>query len=65
MSSTTIPKTLDIFREWFSSHFIPLHIMTDNSAQFTDEEFENFTKRNGIKQVMSAPYPSASKCFAE
>lgn len=65
MSSTSAAKTLDVLREWFSAHGIPEHIVTDNGPQFTAEEFEVFTKRNGIKHVKSAPYHPASNGLAE
>ena len=39
--------------------------MTDNGPQFTAEEFDIFTKRNGIKHVKSAPYHPASNGLAE
>ena len=37
----------------------------DNGPQFTAEEFEIFTKQNGIKHVKSAPYHPASSGLAE
>ncbi len=65
MSTTTAVKTLDVLREWFSAHGIPEHIVTDNGPQFISEEFEIFTKRNGIERVKSAPYHPASNGLAE
>ena len=65
MSSTTTLKTLDVLREWFASHGIPEHLVTDNGPQFVSDEFETFTKRNGIKHVRSAPYHPASNGLAE
>ena len=56
MSTTTVSRTLDVLREWFAVHGIPEHLVTDNGPQFVAEEFETFTKRNGIKHVKSAPY---------
>jgi transposase InsO family protein len=65
MSSTTVSKTLNVLREWFSVHGIPEQIVTDNGPQFIAEEFDEFTKRNGIKHVKSAPYHPASNGLAE
>ena len=65
MSSTTVSKTLDVLREWFSTHGIPEHLVTDNGPQFIAEEFETFAKCNGIKHVKSAPYHPASNGLAE
>ncbi len=65
MSTTMAVKTLDVLREWFSAHGIPEHIVTDNGPQFISEEFEIFTKRNGIKHMKSAPYHPTSNGLAE
>ena len=65
MSTTSTHKTLDVLREWFAANGIPEHLVTDNGPQFTAEEFEIFTKRNGIKHVKSAPYHPASNGLAE
>ncbi len=53
MSTTPVSKTLDVLREWF---VIPEQLVTDNGSQFIAEEFELFTKHNGIR---SAPYHPA------
>ena len=60
MTTTTVAKTLDVLRDWFSMHGIPEHIVTDNGPQFTAGDFETFVKRNG-----SAPYHPASNGLAE
>lgn len=65
MSPMIVLKTLDVLREWLSSHGIPKHLVTDNSPQFTSDEFAVSTKRNGIKHVRSAPYHPASNGLAK
>ena len=65
MNSTTASKTLDILREWFAFHGVPEHLVTENGPQFVSEEFELFTRRNGIKHIKSAPYHPASNGLAE
>ena len=35
MSSTMVPATLDVLREWFSVNGIPEQLVTDNGLQFT------------------------------
>ena len=65
MSTTTVPATLDVLREWFSVHGIPEQIVTDNGSQFTSDSFKVFTQRNGIRHVKSAPYHPASNGLAE
>ena len=64
MNSTTVSKSLDILREWFVSHG-PEHLVTDDGPQFVFEEFELFTRHNGIKHIKSAPYHPASNGLAE
>ena len=60
MTTTTVSKMLNVLREWFSVHGIPEQIITDNGPQFIAEEFDKFTKRNGIKHVKSAPFHPVS-----
>ena len=48
-TTTTVSKTLNILREWFAVHGIPEQIVMDNGPQFIAEEFDEFTKHNGIK----------------
>ena len=65
MSSTTVPATLDVLREWFSVHGIPEQLVTDNGSQFTSDAFKVFTQSNGIRHLKSAPYHPASNGLAE
>ena len=48
-TTTTVSKTLNMLRERFVVHGIPEQIM-DNGPQFIAEEFDEFTKHNGIKR---------------
>ena len=65
MSTTNVPATLDVLREWFCTHGIPEQIVTDNGSQFTAEAFKAFTQCNGIRHVRSAPYHPSSNGLAE
>ena len=65
MSSTTVPVTLDVLREWFSLHGIPEQVVTDNGSQFTSEGFRVFAEQNGVRHTKSAPYHPASNGLAE
>ena len=65
MKSTTAPQTLDVLRDWFSSHGIPHQLVTDNGPQFIAQEFDSFCKNNGIKHTKSAPYHPASNGLVE
>ena len=65
MSSTTVPVTLEVLREWFSVHGIPEQVVTDNGSQFTADAFKVFMDRNGVRHIRSAPYHPASNGLAE
>ena len=49
----------------FSTHRLPLKIVTDNGTAFTSNEFRQFMEQNGIKHVTSAPYHPSSNGLAE
>ncbi len=55
MSSTTVPKTLDVLRKMFSAYGLPGQIV-DNGPQFVASEFAYFVKQNGVKHTRSSPY---------
>ena len=40
-------------------------LVTDNGSVFTSSEFEEFTKKNGIRHLRSAPYHPATNGLAE
>ena len=65
MSSTTVPVTLEVLRQWFSVHGIPEQVVTDNGSQFTADAFKVFMDRNGVRHIRSAPYHPASNGLAE
>ena len=65
MKSITSAKTIEKLRIIFSTHGLPLKIVTDNGATFTSKEFCQFVKQNGIKHVTSAPYHPATNGQAE
>ena len=65
VSTTTVLRILDVLREWFVVHGFPEQLVTDNGPQLAAEEFETFTRCNGIKHVKSAPYHPASNSLAE
>ena len=44
---------------------VPTQVVTDNAAQFTSQEFEEFLKSNGIQHYKSAPYHLAINGEAE
>lgn len=56
MASTSTDATVDALRTVFARFGLPVEIVSDNGPQFTSEKFAEFTRRNGIKHIMGAPY---------
>ena len=65
MTSTTSGATADKMREIFAVHGLPEVLVTDNAANLTSSEMENFLEKNGIAHVTSAPYHPSSNGLAE
>ena len=65
VSAATSTQTIEHLRNIFVTHGLPEMLVTDNGSVFTSSEFQDFTKRNGIRHVTSAPYHPASNGLAE
>ena len=65
MRKTTATKTTQALRTIFSRNGLPEQIVSDNGSQFVSEEFQQFTKLNGITHIKSAPYHPATNGLAE
>lgn len=65
MKSTTTNATLEKLRECCARFGLPYTIVSDNGPQFTSTEFNSFTKENGIRHILTAPYHPASNGQAE
>ena len=65
VTNPTSAATIEHLRSIFATHGLPEMLVSDNGSVFTSSEFENFTKRNGIRHVRSAPYHPASNGLAE
>lgn len=65
MSTTTSSATIEQLLQIFATHGLPRSIVTDNGSCFTSQEFQTFTKSNGIKHICSSPYHPASNGLAE
>ena len=51
--------------KWFSQYGIPEQLVSDNGTKFTSQEFQNFTKKLGIKHIRTAAYGKSSNGQAE
>ena len=65
MAEATSRATVNKLRQIFSTHGLPQVSVSDNGPAFIGDELKSFMKRNGIKQVYSAPYHPASNGQAE
>ena len=65
MSDATATSTVNKLRQIFATHGLPQVTVSDNGPAFTGDSYTQFIKRNGIKQIYSAPYHPASNGQAE
>ncbi|XP_046556895.1 uncharacterized protein K02A2.6-like [Haliotis rubra] len=65
LSLTTATVTIKHLRKIFSTFGLPEHIVSDNGAQFTSEEFQTFLRRNNIRHTRTAPKHPATNGQAE
>ena len=63
--STATHHTIHNLRRIFATHGLPEVLVSDNATSFTSSEFQEFTKRNGIHHIRSAPYHPATNGLAE
>ena len=63
--SATSAAVIEELNVLFAQFGLPDTIVTDNGTCFVSAEFAAFLKRNGIKQITSAPYHPASNGMAE
>ena len=64
-SSSTSETTISCMRKSFASLGLPEVVVSDNAANFTSEEFQQFLAKNGVKHVRTPPYHPASNGLAE
>ena len=64
-ASLTSSQTIGNLLRCFATYGLPHQLHTDNGRAFTSEHFENFMKRNGIKQTTSPAYSPKSNGLAE
>ena len=58
LSRATSPATVTRLRRIFAAQGLPRVIMSDNGPAFVGNEFKEFLERNGIKHMLTAPYPA-------
>ena len=63
--SVTSLSTIQELRSVFATHGLPEIIVSDNGTAFTSNEFQEFTSKNGIHHIKTAPYHPASNGLAE
>ncbi|KAL0151831.1 hypothetical protein M9458_052832 [Cirrhinus mrigala] len=65
LNSATSAVTIQCLRQSFSQNGLPEIVVSDNGSCFTSKEFNEFTSRNGIKHITTAPYHAASNGLVE
>ena len=69
VTAATSVITIEKLRYIFSTHGLPDMIVSDNGSVFTNKEFADFVKQNGITHVKALPYhPSingSAECAAQ
>ena len=65
VNSATSHATIEKRRSIFATHGLPKMVVSDNGPSFTSAEFREFTRKNGIRHIKSAPYHPASNGLAE
>ena len=65
MTNTTAQTTITALRDIFSRHGLPEILVSDNGAQFTARDFEQFCSNNGILHRTSAAYKPSTNGQAE
>ena len=65
MANTTVHTTITALCDIFSRHGLPEIPVSDNGAQFTAREFEQFCSNNGILHQTSTAYKASTNGQAE
>ena len=65
MTSTTAHTTIPVLHDIFSRHGPPEILVSDNGAQLTTKDFEQFCSNNGILHQTSAAYKPSTDGQAE
>ncbi|UYV82662.1 K02A2.6-like [Cordylochernes scorpioides] len=61
----TSKTIINHLREIFARFGLPEFVVIDNGRQFVSDEFEKFTKMNGIRHTKTSPYNPSTNGLAE
>ena len=64
-ASTSSACVIEELHSLFAQFRLPEMVVTDNGTGFVSHEFQQFLRKNGVKQTTSTPYHPASNGFAE
>ena len=64
-STTNATATIHTLRNIFSTHGLPVHLVSDNGPPHTSAEFETFMKQNSIYHIRTPPFHLSSNGAAE
>ena len=65
LAHATASTTVQALRAIFARFGLPVQLVSDNGAQFTDKQFQDFLHRNGVGHFRVAPHHPASNGEAE
>ena len=65
MTTTTASKTITELCKMVAAYGLPKQVISDNSPQFTLNDFDEFMKKNGIQYLLTSPYHPKSNSEAE
>ena len=60
VTNATSIVAIDQMYSIFATHRLPEMFITEDVTVFTSDELKSFTKQNGIRHVISAPYHPTS-----
>ena len=64
-NSCNTQSTIEKLCMTFANHGLPEMVVSDNGQAFVSKEFEEFTKKNGLRHVKSAPYHPSTNGLVE
>lgn len=65
VKNATSVETIDVLRTLFAHTGLPQQLVSNGGSQFTSEDFQLFTKKNGIKHITTVLFHPATNGLAE